>query len=66
MARKIIFSPLWSILVLGFLAWIMHSNPVFLESLRLRFFDTLIVNQEPVVNNVYTVNIDEPALDAYG
>jgi len=66
MGRKIIFSPLWSILVLGFLAWIMHSNPVFLESLRLRFFDTLIVNQEPVVNNVYTVNIDEPALDAYG
>ena len=64
--RKILFSPLWSILVLGFLAWIYSSNPVFLESLRLRYFDTLIVNQQPVENNIYTVNIDEPSLEAYG
>ena len=64
--RKILFSPVWSILVLGVLAWIYSSNPVFLESLRLRYFDTLIVNQQPVENNIYTVNIDEPSLEAYG
>ena len=64
--RKILFSPIWSILVLGVLAWIYSSNPVFLESLRLRYFDTLIVNQQPVENNIYTVNIDEPSLEAYG
>ena len=53
-------------LVLGILAWIMYVNPVFLESIKLRYFDSLIVNQEPVENNIYTVNIDEPSLEAYG
>ena len=64
--RKLVFSPIWSIIVLGILAWVMYINPPFLESLKLRYFDTLIVNQEPVENNIYTVNIDEPSLDAYG
>src|SRR6056300_351321 len=64
--KKILLSPLWSVLVLGILAYVMHSNPNFLESLRLRYFDTLIVNQEPVENNIYTVNIDEKSLEEYG
>ena len=64
--KRIIFSPIWSMIVLGILAWIMYINPPFLESLKLRYFDSLIVNQEPVENNIYTVNIDEPSLDAYG
>ena len=66
MGRKIIFSPLWSILVLGILSWVMYINPPFLESLKLRYFDTLIVNQQPVENNIYTVDIDEATIDAYG
>jgi adenylate cyclase len=64
--KKFLLSPLWSILILGLLAWLQLSNPVFLESLRLRYFDTLIVNQEPVNNNIYTVNIDEASLEAKG
>ena len=64
--RKLIFSPVWSVLVLGVLAYVMHLNPNFLESVRLRYFDTLIVNQQPVENNIYTVNIDEPSLEARG
>src|SRR6056300_360339 len=64
--KKILLSPLWSVLVLGILAYVMHSNPNFLESLRLRYFDTLIVNQDPVENNIYTVNIDEKSLEANG
>ena len=64
--RKLVFSPIWSIIVLGILAWVMHVNPPFLESLKLRYFDTLIVNQTPVENNIYTVNIDESSLEAYG
>jgi adenylate cyclase len=44
----------------------MYLNPNFLESLRLRYFDTLIVNQQPVENNIYTVNIDEASLEANG
>ena len=66
MIRKILFSPLWSVLVLGILAYIQVINPAFIESLRLRYFDTLIVSQQPVENNVYTVNIDEAALKQYG
>jgi len=66
MTRKILFSPLWSVFVLAILAYIQVINPSFVESLRLRYFDTLIVNQEPVENNVYTVNIDEAALEEYG
>jgi adenylate cyclase len=64
--KKILFSPIWSILLLGLLAWVYSANPPFLESVKLRYFDTLIVNQEPVENNIYTVNIDEPSLEAYG
>ena len=64
--KKILLSPIWSILLLGLLAWVYSANPPFLESVKLRYFDTLIVNQEPVENNIYTVNIDEPSLEAYG
>ena len=64
--KRIIFSPLWSIIVLGILAWVLYSNPPFLESLKLRYFDTLIVNQQAVENNIYTVNIDESSLEEYG
>jgi adenylate cyclase len=63
---KKLLSPVWSILVLAILAYIMNANPNFLESLKLRYFDTLIVNQEPVNNNIYTVNIDEASLEAQG
>ena len=64
--RKVLFSPVWSVLLLGLLAWVYSINPPFLESIKLRYFDTLIVNQQPVENNIYTVNIDEPSLEAYG
>jgi adenylate cyclase len=37
-----------------------------LQSIQLRYFDTLIVNQEEVPNNIYTVNIDEATIDKYG
>ena len=64
--KKLLLSPVWSILVLGLLGWLQLSNPNFLESLRLRFFDQLIVNQTPVENNIYTVNIDEASITAQG
>ena len=64
--KKILLSPIWSIFVLLALAWVYSVNTTFLESIRLRYFDTLIVNQQPVENNIYTVNIDEPSLEAYG
>jgi adenylate cyclase len=42
------------------------ADPVFVESVRLRYFDTLITNKTQTANNIYTVNIDEAALDKYG
>ena len=64
--KKILLSPIWSILLLGLLAWLHTINPSFIESLRLRYFDQLIVNQEVVPNNIYSVNIDEDAITEYG
>jgi len=64
--RKVIFSPIWSLLVLGILSYLFYTNPSFIESIRLRYFDQLIVNQQPVENNIYTVDIDEATIDAYG
>jgi adenylate cyclase len=45
---------------------VFYINPNFVESLRLRYFDTLIINQQPVENNIYTVDIDEETIDVYG
>jgi adenylate cyclase len=42
------------------------ADPSFVESVRLRYFDTLITAKAPTENNIYTVNIDEPTLDKYG
>lgn len=64
--RKILFSPIWSVMILGMFAWLYVSNPAFIESLRLRYFDQLIISQEVVPNNIYTVNIDETTLNEYG
>jgi len=64
--RKIVFSPVWSLLVLGILSYLFYINPSFIESVRLRYFDQLIINQPTVENNIYTVNIDEDTINAYG
>ena len=42
------------------------SGPSFIESIKLRYFDTLITSKPLSENNIYIVNIDEAALDRYG
>ena len=64
--RKIVFSPIWSLLVLGILSYLFYTNPAFIESIRLRYFDQLIINQPKIENNIYTVDIDEATIDEYG
>jgi len=64
--RKLLFSSIWSILLLGLSAWMYFANPPLLESLRLRYFDQLIVNQPVNPNNIYTINIDESAITEHG
>ena len=64
--KKILTSPWTALLTLALILSIRIADPVFVESVRLRYFDTLITAKEPTFNNIVTVNIDEPTLDKYG
>ena len=66
MFKKIILSPWTAILTLIIVLSIRVADPSFVESVRLRYFDTLITNKAPTENNIYTVNIDEETLTKYG
>jgi adenylate cyclase len=66
MLKKILTSPWTALLTLALILSIRIADPVFVESVRLRYFDTLITQKSPTANNIYTVNIDEAALDKYG
>ena len=64
--KKILLSPWTALLTLVLVLGIRIADPTFVESVRLRYFDTLITQKAPTENNIYTVNIDEAALDKYG
>ena len=66
MFKKLLLSPWTAIITLLICAYIRLIDPGFVESVRLRYFDTLITSQEPVQNNIHTVNIDDPALNEIG
>jgi adenylate cyclase len=66
MLKKILLSPWTALLTLALVVGIRIADPTFVESVRLRYFDTLITAKEPTFNNIVTVNIDEPTLDKYG
>jgi adenylate cyclase len=63
---KKLLSPWWALITLTALIYVFMSPPKFLESVKLNYFDQLIINQEPIENNIYVVEIDEAALDRYG
>lgn len=63
---KILTSP-WSALVtLTVIVAVTLQQPTFLESVKLKYFDTLITSNPIQTTNIVTVNIDESALDKYG
>jgi len=66
MLKKILTSPWTALLTLALILSIRIADPSFVESVRLRYFDTLITAKAPTENNIYTVNIDETSLDKYG
>ena len=66
MIKRIILSPWTAILTLAIVLSVRVADPSFVESVRLRYFDTLITNKAPTENNIYTVNIDEASLTKYG
>ena len=66
MLKKILLSPWTALLTLTLVLGIRIADPSFVESVRLRYFDTLIISKTPTENNIYTINIDEAALVKYG
>ena len=63
---KKLLSPWWALLTLGLLVYTFAVPSNFVESIKLRYFDTLIINQPSVQNNIYVAEIDEEALEQYG
>ncbi len=66
MFKKYLLSPWTALLTLALIVGVRIADPSFVESVRLRYFDTLIINKVPTENNIVTINIDENALDKYG
>jgi adenylate cyclase len=66
MLKKLLLSPWTALLTLALVLSIRIADPSFVESVRLRYFDTLITASTTTPNNIYTINIDEAALDKYG
>ena len=64
--KKLLLNPWLALATLALLLLVRIADPAFVESVRLRYFDQLIVNQPAVDIPVHTVNIDETALDKYG
>ena len=63
---KKLLRPEWAIFTLLALVYMFAVPSNFIQSIKLNYFDQLIVSQEPVENNIYVVEIDEAALDLYG
>ena len=64
--KAAVLSPWTALLTLALVLGIRIADPAFVESVRLRYFDTLISSKAPTENNIVTVNIDEAGLDKYG
>ena len=63
---KRLLSPWWALITLGILIYAFANPSNFIQSIKLNYFDQLIVSQEPVENNIYVAEIDEAALELYG
>ena len=66
MLKKIILSPWTALITLFLVVGLRVADPMFVESVRLRYFDTLVTSKAPEVIGVSVVNIDEKALEKYG
>jgi len=64
--KRLLVSPWTALITLAVILTVVLQGPTFVESVRLRYFDTLITSKKPTENNIYTVNIDEATVDNYG
>jgi adenylate cyclase len=66
MLKKILTSSWTALITLTLVVGLRATDPGFVESVRLRYFDTLVTSRAPEVIGVDVVNIDEKALERYG
>ena len=65
--KKILLSPWLALLTLSLLIAIRVYDPAFVESVRLRYFDTLITSKSHTVSKqVHVVNIDDASIERLG
>jgi len=64
--KKILVSPWTAIITLSLIIAVRVFDPSFVQSVRLRYFDTLIANKEQVQTGIITANIDEATINKYG
>ena len=64
--KKILTTPWTALVTLAVIVFFALQQPQFLESVKLRYFDTLITSTPEQSTTISTVNIDESALDKYG
>jgi len=64
--KKIIWNPWTALITLALLVSVRIADPSFVESVRLRYFDTLVTSQPAKDIPVSVVNIDEATLDKLG
>lgn len=65
--KKLLLSPWLALITLALLVAIRVADPTFVESIRLRYFDTLLTSKEQVQSkNVKIVNIDDETVKKYG
>ena len=64
--KKILLNPWTALVTLAIILFVKVLNPSFVESVKLRYFDTLITSQPDKSVQISVVNIDEASLDKYG
>ena len=64
--KKLLLNPWTALLTLSLVLLVRVIDPSFVESVRLRYFDTLITSQPDKTTQTVVVNIDEASLDKYG
>ena len=64
--KKILVNPWTALITLAVVLSLRVADTSFIESVRLRYFDTLITSKAPTENNIVTVNIDEDTMIKYG
>jgi adenylate cyclase len=66
MLKRILTSPWTALFALAIVLAIRIADPAFVESVRLRYFDTLVTSKSAEVTGIHVVNIDERTLEQYG